>query len=183
MIPKRIIRFLYECFHYGLISKEILEKFNNKIFAFETYASEDPNLLKCIYLFVSNFPYIVNSLSKEDKESHIKKITEANNLLKNNLLKSKTNQYRNKGDLDYLENMTQNYLLAAKENKLNSDLILDLSGLDDKDCEWKMPLEEQDEEYVRNLNNLHVSLSHVFESDVAGKLNLEVKDFFNLFFI
>lgn len=174
MIPKRIIRFLYECYKYGLISKEILENFSTKIFNFDNYSKDDPNLIKIIYLFVSNFPYIFNSLSNEDKEIYLSKLNDANSLLKNNPLKTKTNQYRNKGDFDYLENMIENFILASKENKLNSELILDLSGLENSDDEWKMPQEEQDEEYLRNLNNLQISLNHVFESDLSDKLNLEV---------
>ena len=175
MIPKRIIRFLYECFKYGLISNEILALFNKKIFHFDNFDKEDPNLLKCLYLFVSNFPYIFNSLSNENRDLYLDKLNEANTLLKNNLIKTKTSQYRNKGDFDYLENMTENFILAGKENKINSDLILDLSELENSDNEWKMPQEDLDEEYLRNLNNLHTSLSHVFENDLSDKLNLEVK--------
>jgi len=190
MIPKRIIRFLYECFKYGLISQEILAKLNSKIFEFDKYAKEDANLLKCFYLFLSNVPYIFNSLIGEIREKFINKLIEVNNLLRNNPLKSKTDQYRNKGDFDYLENMSETYLAAAKENKLSSDFILEFSDLGNKDFEGKMALEDlQDEENIRNLNNLHMSLNHVFESDLVEKLNLEVKFFlifkffiyFNLF--
>jgi hypothetical protein len=182
MIAKRIIRFLYECFKYGLINKEILEKINSKIFNFDNYSKEDPNLLKCLYLFVANFPFIFNSLNCENRELYLNKLNTASILLKTNPLKLKTNQCRNRGDFDYLENMTENFLLAAKANKLDSNLILDLTNLDNSNNEWKKPEKDQDEEFLRNLSNLHASLAHVFESDLTDKLNLEVLIILKIFF-
>lgn len=175
MIPKRIVRFLFECFKYGLISKEILEKINKNLFSFDNYSKEDPNLVKCIYLFVSNLPYIYNSLISENKEAYLNKLNTANNILKSNPIKLKTIQYKNKGVIDYLEKMIDCLLTAIKENKLNSDFILDLNDLENGDNEWKKHENDQDEEYIRNLGNLHASLAHVFESELTNKLNIEVK--------
>jgi len=173
MIPKRIIRFFYECFKYELLNKQLIEKIEDKYFDFDNFDKHDINMIKNIYLFVSNFPYVFNIINSEEKEKYLNKINKAKDLLKNNFSKSKIDQYKNKGDFNYLENMIENYIDFAKENKFNSELILDLSEINISDNSEKES--EEEKEYRRNLGNLHNFLNHTFENEMPDKINLEVK--------
>ncbi len=173
MVPKRIIRFLYECFKYELLNRDIIDKVENKYFNFNNFEKDDKYFTKIIYLFVSNFPYIYDNVNSEDKEKYLNKLIEAKNLFKNNFSRIKLDQYKNKGDYDYLEIMIENYIESAKENKLDSYLMLDLDKIDFSENNEKD--QEDENEYKRNLGNLHTSLKHAFERNLPDKINLLVK--------
>lgn len=182
MIPKRIIRFIYESYKYGLINKEILEKFDKRIFNFNENENDDIYQFNLAYLFTSNFPYIYNSLSSECKEEYLMKLINAKNLIKNNISKSQMEKYRNKGDFYHLEIMVENYIALANENKLHSDLILDIKDIISSEEELENFDDKEDGEFTRNLNNLYASLNHIFDSDMPQVLILNViKSFFSNF--
>jgi len=174
MIPKRIIRFIFESYKYGLINKEIFEKFDKRIFNFNEFENDDIYQLNLAYLFTTNFPYIYNSLSLEFKEEYFMKLISVKNLIKNNISKSRMEKYKNKGDLNHLETMVEKYIESANENKLKSDLMIDLKDIFASEEDLENFDDKEESEFTRNLNNLHASLNHIFESDMPQALILNV---------
>ena len=76
--------------------------------------------------------------------------------------------------------MIRDLILLSKENKIKSDLILDLNLLhkDEKVEASDLAFENKDKndlEENKKLESLHLSLLKIFQNNSINKLNLEVK--------
>ncbi len=109
-----------------------MDHINESILNFSNYENDGSSLIKIIYIFSINFPYIYTTLeNKDDKDAYLNKLEIAKKALKKkNNENSLSNFSKNYGDFDYLTNLIDTFLSAGKENKIKSDFIMDLNYLE-----------------------------------------------------